>query len=125
MRQVRTCIILTLDPCDFGTVPDPRIRNSDLRIRIRIFSSVAVKMLTKNSCFFHVFCSLLFEDFLTITSRKIAEIKGFSLFLLVTHQELVRTLRRAYGSGTDAFTEQHTGQEQMRTLSIRISFLLI
>jgi hypothetical protein len=29
LRQVRTCIILTLDPCDFDTVPDPRIRTSD------------------------------------------------------------------------------------------------
>ncbi len=53
MRQVRTCIILTLDPCDFDTGSDPRIRNTDLRIRI--FSSVAEKMVKKLLFFLHFF----------------------------------------------------------------------
>ncbi len=64
--------------------PDPRIRITDLRTRILLFSSVADKM-TKTS-FFSKFCLLLFEG----TSSKIISKKsqnsrnqGFSYFFVV------------------------------------------
>jgi hypothetical protein len=49
-----------LDPGNFGTDPDPRIRTTNLRIRILLFSSVADKMPQKS-----FFCLLLFEGTFT------------------------------------------------------------
>jgi hypothetical protein len=51
------------DPWHFGTVPDPRIRTTYLRIRIRIllFSPVADKMPTKKQVFKKFFCLILSE----------------------------------------------------------------
>jgi hypothetical protein len=93
-----------VDPCIFGTDPDPRIHTTDLRIRIRfwilLFSSVADKMPTNNKVF-------LFKDILNITvliegsftsffidkkskSLKIVETKFFLLFWLVDGRIQVR-----------------------------------
>jgi hypothetical protein len=51
-----------VDPCHFGTDPDPRIRTTESRIRnwILLFSLVAFKMTTKNKFFriYFVFYSL-------------------------------------------------------------------
>ncbi len=51
-----------MDPWYFGTQPDPRIRTTELRIRIRIllFSSVAFKMSKNISLFFLSFLLLFF-----------------------------------------------------------------
>jgi hypothetical protein len=81
-----------LDLWHFGTDPDPRVRTTDLRIRILLFSSVSFKMLIK------VFFFLLFEG--TFTSffkdkksqrnHKTVEIKIF-LFLLDDGTIQIRT----------------------------------
>jgi hypothetical protein len=65
--------------------PDPRIRITDLRIRILLFSLVADKIATKIS-FFEFFCLLIFKgtsvfiDKKSKRSHKIVEIKVFLTF---------------------------------------------
>jgi hypothetical protein len=75
--------------CDFGTDPDPRIRTTDFRIRILLFSSMAFKMPTKNRFVylsFFLLIRVLFEGTFTSVFKdkkschKTVEIKVFLTF---------------------------------------------
>ncbi len=59
-----------MDTWHFATDPylDPRIRTTDLRVRILLYSSVAFKMPTKKSFFSMLFC--LLPCFLRVQSSK-------------------------------------------------------
>jgi hypothetical protein len=96
---------------NFGTDPGPRIRTTDLRIRIWIwiqillFSSATFKMPTKNNCFFKFFSFLLFEDTFTsfFKDSQISGNQGFSNYFCLTMEGSgLRTavlLTNGYGSG--------------------------
>jgi hypothetical protein len=61
------------DPCHIGIDPDPRIRTSAQKIRLRIllFSSVTFKIATKNYLFFaYYFLKLYLHHFSKIKSHK-------------------------------------------------------
>ncbi len=97
------CGTSVVDPWHFGTEPDPRIRTTDLWIRIRIllFSSVAFKMPTKKLVFFLGFllmtfwrnctCTSVFKDIKSWRSHKTVGIKVFLTFLLDDGRIRIRT----------------------------------
>ncbi len=66
-----------VDPWHFGTDSDPApgIRRADLRIRIRLFSSVAFKMPKKNN-----YCLLQYSNIKTHKESQNSRSQGFSSF---------------------------------------------
>ncbi len=112
-----TMFISVVNRWHFGMDPEPWIRVTDLRIRIRItdfrrillFPSVADKMLTKNSVFFKGFFSLLifegeftsvFIDKNSKRSHKIVKIKVFLLFFACSWKDPDPEGPNTYGSGS-------------------------
>ncbi len=87
-----------------------RIRTTDIRIRILLFSSEADKMPTKNK----FICLLIFEGTFTLVSRgktskgshKTVEIKVFLTFLLVDGLGFVQLM-----------TNDHSGEHSNQTLN--------
>jgi hypothetical protein len=84
-----------------SSVPDPRIRTTHLRFRILLFSSVTIKVTSKN-IFFYVFCILLFKSTFTSLFKGKNVIKkslssrneGFSYYfcLMIDHRRIrIRT----------------------------------
>jgi hypothetical protein len=62
-----------MDLSYFDTDPDPRIRTTDLRNRILLFSSVVAKMPSKRRCYFSKFFA---DYFLKVHLHQSSKIKS-------------------------------------------------